>query len=571
MKLLLKQTKFVNNKYRIFLVLLLTYIIFTRIYSVFAIYPGNAPDEPGHIAITTALSQPTILTLKESFSYTTYRYAMYNPFAYIPGAFALKIASLFNPSINKMDRPLTITKKMIFSARIGGLLWFFMFLFFLYKIKDSFSKTISLYFLGIIALIPQITFIQSYDNTDKMGVATFIYLIWALKEKKLLHISLAIFLTMNCKMNFFVTLPLPFILFYFWYYKDIKEYFSKTFLYLFLPILFGSGWYIWNYFVNVYQYDGLLGFTALINIDNVKHFHPELFTLKFIAKSLASAFGYFGWMNLPLHMAYYFIWTLIICLIGLIYLFKSNLIIKNIRENSTNAWNLGFAVIFLLNWGAHYWAGYQFYSPQGRYLFPAIIILLIFYLKFAERILKQNKFWGHSLLTLTFIFIMISSINGLIISKLNPWRDGVEISPANIIQNENKQLIKNLKVGDIISQSFLATTNKIKIFAFHPKPLKKKIDINYKIRLLDKNRNILSETISDGQFITLQREKFIKISDKGIPLKIGNKYEIAIEILSANTNKDIFLISRSEKNVYKNGNASINGKNMPYDLAFYIF
>ncbi len=62
---------------------------------LFAVQPGNAPDEIGHMAMILSLAQGKYLTLQDSMELTRYPYPIYNPLGYIPSSVALAISSFF--------------------------------------------------------------------------------------------------------------------------------------------------------------------------------------------------------------------------------------------------------------------------------------------------------------------------------------------------------------------------------------------------------------------------------------------------------------------------------------------
>ena len=219
--------RFVNPPRFLFALVIVLAVLF-RVASLFAVSPGNAPDEFGHLVIALALSQPEVLTLKTEHNYSPYHYAIFDPLAYFPAAAMLHAGSKIDKTLNRMSIPMRISDRATYLARAGMLIWAAVFLVFLAKSARVHFGEDGWLAVGLCGLLPQLTFVQTYVNLDSMGVAAFSLLVWALSIRSLSLVTLAVALMANAKLNFLGTLPLPFVFFSFWYLPKIREFTRKT-------------------------------------------------------------------------------------------------------------------------------------------------------------------------------------------------------------------------------------------------------------------------------------------------------------------------------------------------------
>lgn len=351
----------------------ITLLLFRLTYLI-CIQPGNAPDEIGHMVMVVGFAKARYINLAESIRLTNYPYPIYNPMGYFPSSLALFLVSFFNNEILLMPDPFKFTALQNLVARIGMQVWTCGFIwFFLALIKELPLRTRTALVCAV-ALIPQIIFVQSYVNLDSIGLTVFLYLLWSIKNDHGGHFAFANFLLSCCKMNFFCLFPLP-ILFLLWkYQKQWEVLLRKTVFLLAVPCLVGFLWFGFSYWNNTRRYGAFLGFNALQDIYKSSTVGGlRIFSLGFLNMTLSSAFGRFGWMSLRFPEPVYSLWRVLLIPAGLFFLYKS---FRNSISPKSRFIVGSLSAVVLANLFIHYWASFtNDYQPQGRYIFPLVMIL----------------------------------------------------------------------------------------------------------------------------------------------------------------------------------------------------
>ncbi|NBX77488.1 MAG: hypothetical protein EBQ92_13115, partial [Proteobacteria bacterium] len=323
-----------------------------RIAMLIAVQPGNAPDEIGHMAMALSLAQGKVLTLQESMELTRYPYPVYNPLGYLPSSIALAIGSFLKFTSLDVSKPFTFTATQNLIARLGMQLWTVLFLCFFLKLIRSQSFIRKIAFCLAVGLLPQLIFVQSYVNLDSIGLSVFLYLVWAVLEKREGHIAFATFLLGCCKLNFFCLYLLP--CFYLWqnYRTNWLRAFQRATLLLMLPTALAFTWLIFSYFVNTRQYGSFLGFNALPDLYQSPKSGFRVFSLEFLNISLNSALGRFGWMSIRIPEIFSFPWRVLILPAALVLLFKKS---RKGEDAVSRDWARLCLAIVIANFASHYW------------------------------------------------------------------------------------------------------------------------------------------------------------------------------------------------------------------------
>lgn len=353
------------------------------------------------------------INLDESMALAQYPYSIYNPLGYLPSSILLGFVGLFKPEVLEISSPFLFTPLQNFIARIGIQFWTCLYCFFLLSLVKNFPTLKKVALVVCLAFIPQIIFVQSYVNLDSFGLTVFLYLLWAIARRHEVHIAFGVFLLSCCKMNCFCLLLLP-LAYVFWNYRSQKRLLlMKTTCLVGLPFSLLFVWLAFSYWVNTRAYGSFLGFDVLVKLYPSPPSRYRVFTLDFVNLSLASAFGRFGWMNLRLPEFVYFFWRLLILPAAVVYLWRA---VK--RPASAEAQWIAFTSIgvIFLNLFSHTWFSFNNeYQPQGRYLFPTILILISYLVDglLREPLNSSRKRWCISLC----LFIFLSSIGGSFVAS----------------------------------------------------------------------------------------------------------------------------------------------------------
>jgi hypothetical protein len=354
------------------MVLLWVFLFAFRLAMIFQIEPLNAPDEVGHLILVNSMARGRLMTLEEEHQYKPrYSYALFNPAPYVPYATGLRLAAVIDPTVLEMGKPLPLFKaRAVYAARLGGLLWFAVFGFFLVLLTRELPMFQRWGMALSIGLLPQLIFTQSYVNLDAMGTAVMLMLVWALKTRRLLWISTSVFLVLLSKLNYYCLVLLPVVLLWHWR-RDFPDFLKRVSLAVVLPLTLNIPWLIYSYQVNSGKYGTLLGFSALQKIYDDPPGRLRIFARAFTGNTVNSAFGVFGYFSQPMPTVFFWIWKGLLLPAGFVFLVSA--LLKSPRQ----PWHFALLVVAFTNTAMHYAASYQgALSPQGRYLFPACAIFL---------------------------------------------------------------------------------------------------------------------------------------------------------------------------------------------------
>ncbi len=568
-------------------------LLMLRVLMIFSIHPGNGPDEFGHMIVTTTLSQGKVTTLKEGLSYSTYPYAMYNPFAYLPSAGLLALASLKNPQLNHISKPTSgFSFESNYIARLGQCFWTVLYVCFLILLLKDDPFLVAL-FKGIaLGLLPQIVFVQSYVNLDAMGLPIFLYLIWSTQKRNLNHIAFASFMIMNCKVNFICALALPVTCFFLWYRTQPRLLLKNTILYLGIPILLGCSWFAYNSFYNLkgLGVDGAGGLESLRSIFHIDH-PPRgaVFSRNFLFTSLGSAFAAFGYMNQWLTPAIYKLFYVAVLLPSLLVLlgisprfieYSYKIIQKKEAGKRQQIWSfflsqfdsiqVGMIAVLMLNFFIHYYAGYTTsYQPQGRYLFPAMIVALLYFAKLVEYLLNSLVKFRYVLVSATMAFFVLAFIVSCRVMVENPYKMGFGYKEPEVAQTSADTTIDSILGRAEILQPFRAKSNRIAVVEILFATYQQSLSGDCEFKILDEHGNSLVnkvvrlENVHDNNYLPIHM-------GKPIDVKVGAQYSLFLKP-KENFHGNPFTIWSSKHVDSEFGSVRINGKKLEKTIAFKIY
>lgn len=456
-----------GRRLAIFIVVtLMVLAVATRILAVYAVYPGDAPDERAHMGLIVAISDGQLLAVDKEFPMTGYAFSIYNPLAYLPSVFALNTAwgwadqdkpqhsrdvflgkleelEAWKETWNSLDsstRPSwydylqeqdfsghsQFSFETTYLARWGNLVWALAYLVMIPLVIRPYRNSEKILLVGLLAFTPQILFVQSYVNLDSMGLFVSLYLFWAVREERWRHAALACLLTAFCKMNFYCIYFLPAAYLFFRYPWQWKLWLQRSLL-LFLPsfiVLVGWNWYV-HYEINTGMIGGALSIAALYGVEPGG---SRVFQWPFLEASLDSAFGLFGYLYQPVPIRWaYPLWKFVLIPVGLITLIVTAiryrpccaLFNRNAREPSREgALAIAVLAVLVVNVVIHYYASYgnNGYSPQGRYFFGAMVMFFCYW-PLATRWLKNGlaplRWFFNVGLALLFFFFSFYSLKDM--------------------------------------------------------------------------------------------------------------------------------------------------------------
>lgn len=349
----------------------------------------------------------------------------YSPYASIPGlnyiisAFFMLLAS-----------PFLKTNQLFFAARLTSLFSGIAVVYLAFKIAELiFPNRSSLKFIvpAFIAFLPQFTFVSAYVNNDSFGVfvsSLFLYLLlkgekkgWP--NKNIIFLGISMGLVLLAKYNAYVILALGVLYLLFSQARRRPRLAFKVFFMSFaIAIIFSGWWFIRNYIL----YKDIFGIA--VQKEAVMKIYPQYRTLadkglthlrvltetNWFSATDKSFFAAFGYVNLliPGWTYYFFRLFLIVSALGvLLYMIRS----KD-KKNVKLFIFLSLIVIASAIFSIHI-SLTSFFSPQGRYLFPAIIpFSLILCLGITNVFRKESL--RKSLIIIFFLFLIYANIISLL-------------------------------------------------------------------------------------------------------------------------------------------------------------
>jgi len=400
---------------------LLGLALVVRVLAIYAIYPGDAPDERSHMALLVAMSHGEILSVHEENPMTGYAFSIYNPAGYIPSALLLhrhwgdrlvgqhpsrdtfmtrlrelqeirrgweELPEATRPnwfdyvSAREFKGHAQFSFDTNYRARWGHFLWGAAYLLMIIPVIRPYRRSEQILLVGLLAFVPQIVYVQSYLNLDSMGLFVALYLFWAVRGEKLYHIAFACFLAAFCKANYYCIYFLPAVYLFFRYWFQWKEWIRLSLLWFGPAFLVMVGWnLVVHQLLNPDLEGGALAIAALYGEEPGG---AKVFQWLFLDSSLNSAFAHFGYLyqTLPIAWSYDF-WKFVLLPVAMITLILS-VAIPMVRQPSRlskmpREWILlaGVLTVVLVNIAIHYYASYGIngYSPQGRYMFGGLVML----------------------------------------------------------------------------------------------------------------------------------------------------------------------------------------------------
>ncbi|OGG32018.1 hypothetical protein A3I51_03975 [Candidatus Gottesmanbacteria bacterium RIFCSPLOWO2_02_FULL_38_8] len=403
----------------------------------------------------------------------------YPPLYYILLAVLYKIF-YFNNLINR-----------VFLARI------FQIIFYIGTVYISF-KTVKVIFSGnsflsysltlLVAFQPMFSFVSAGINSDNISNFIFsVYLFISLKliksvfsRKYLLALILTTLLGIYAKPQFYITLPLSFLLIF---YKIItlktgpEKRFFKAAIYMFIIFLILTFFSVFRLGPQILLSKLAYGFDLPKFLINLKTYaFPHLYR-----EVLPWYWGVYNWLGVTYPRIVHRIinWLILLSLIGFIFFFIRN-------RQKINRWpvngiiyllfaNLAFFLgVYLFDWLQFVESGFKFHlGVQGRYFFPLIISHLLFILigwrelfqifplllPLATKLLVVLMFILHwyalYLIALTYYDLSLLSVFIIQASQYKPWFFKGNLLLTQIFFSLTVNLaflLKYLKIGNLYGQ-----------------------------------------------------------------------------------------------------------------------
>jgi hypothetical protein len=524
-------SKIENHKKNILVALAIIGIIL-RVCYVFSIQPGNAPDEHGHMGFIKSMSQGKIITFKDGLKEINYPYATLNPLAYIPGAVAQKIYfSILKLGAEKLTE-FSFSECII--TRIGLLFWAALYILIAYKIASDIAFEGCVFLLLTTLFIPQVVFIQSYCNLDSMGLfATLIIFYSTIKNNnKLIFLSSAILSC--CKFNCYSVYV--FSVLYIMLTPKIMIYEKvKKILIIVAGASVGVLWITYSWWINTKEYHSFLGMSAWNQVYNCKLGGLSVFGKDFTITSIKSSFAMFGWMDTLIPNLYYILWIWLLLMPILIILGIDALRKRRIAIGIIS----GLFTIIVLHFTASFMGAYQ---PQGRYLIPGILLILLFPVDEYSVFYNIDKKVKRLYLIVLVTILVAGNCNSILAIKNcdnNPAEKffykniSLDQSPEYSIFCVNKISAEPLSPSYNLEQTFISRNNSITKLSIRFGTYGVRKEGITRIRISDNNNKVLEERFIDNS----------KLVDCGFynllfkpPLIIQAWKEYKIEISSNETN-----------------------------------
>lgn len=329
-----------------------------------------------------------------------------------------------------LNIPLYLSSRLLSVISGTGTVFFTFFI-----CKKLFKESNLKYYVPcILATIPQFAFINSYTNQDSFTIfltSIMIYLWfkgvednWDYKTVVLTGITSGIMLLSYLNGYTIILATLLIVLI------SYKDKLSKTFLYKLLLCIFVmflvSAWF---FIRNAVHYNGdFLGLRYMSELSETlawDRFKPSLratlarrnlgvwhlfFHTSWIKTTFKSFWAVFDYMTIHIKPSYYaFILILNIAglagVIGLIIKNVKNGVLKGIKDNK-----IYFTLIFsiIISTLLHiYYSVYSDYQPQGRYMFPALVPIVLLLFKGLYEVMAE-RYRDYAYKALTFIFISVN-------------------------------------------------------------------------------------------------------------------------------------------------------------------
>lgn len=296
-------------------------------------------------------------------------------------------------------------------ARLPNILYFITFLLLTWATLKKvfvFENTRKIAFISIV-LIPQIIFINAYVNSDgfSLMIGTFVVYMWfkifneGLMWKNIILGSIALGFLASTKYNYFILFPGTAI-FILSSSKQLgwKKIITFSFAALLGVAILSGWWYARNYFL----YGDALGFSTVKKTFEILapnqsaladlgyNSFATLFGTNWSEWSFKSFFAVFGWTSITLPNIFYGAIFLFVALSFFGWLFHC-VEIKNISKKilfkKSPLYLAFFFTITASIWLSLWTSVYNDFQPQGRYLFPAVIPIMIVIIKGIQRFNKM--------------------------------------------------------------------------------------------------------------------------------------------------------------------------------------
>lgn len=299
--------------------------------------------------------------------------------------------------------------------------------------KRIFIKSKVKYILPIfLATIPQFAFLNSYVNQDSFmiflsSITVFLWIEGVANNWEwdvVIKISIVNGLIMLTYMNGYSIILCTVILVIITYKDKNAEFYKKTAIFVLIVILV-SGWF---FIRNLIIYNGeLFGSSISLELQEklaIESLKPSLrdvpykhgfnmFTMivhtDWLKKCFMSFWALLGNMDIRLNSGYYFIYVVISVLTIIV-------LINNMRRSLVNrnyGYNLKLRIVFIIEIFvvliiSMRYSTYNDFQPQGRYVYPAIIPIIIFIGEVFEYFLRKFTYKKWIIFSLFCIIIILN-------------------------------------------------------------------------------------------------------------------------------------------------------------------
>lgn len=305
--------------------------------------------------------------------------------------------------------------------------------YFTWKIsKKIFKNSPAKYFLPVfLAFIPQFAFVSAYTNQDSCTVflsAAMIYL-WIRgietnwNMNTIVKASIVSSIILLSYLNGYAILIATLFIVLSTYKGKLSSGFFKKVLVVFAIIALISGWF---FIRNAYYYNGDFIGRNTINIVSEQRGAPEfkpstmktlhkqnkgftalIFDTSWISITFKSFWAEFDYMSIRVNYIYYFL-ILILNIAAFMGISYKTIHIKKqgIRKLYDKKFYIALLLLSIVSFALHcYYSIYVDFQPQGRYMFPGLVAIIIFICKGIDELIDRKKYK-----LIAYNFIGISSV-----------------------------------------------------------------------------------------------------------------------------------------------------------------
>jgi hypothetical protein len=406
---------FVNkNKDMLFLSVLLVFSFLIYICWVVIIPFNHAPDEFLRVDVVNFIYKyRTLPILGDNRLVYDVHGISYVGTPYLPYIMGALLGILVKDVMNINVELLTVARMISVLSGVGTI-------YFSWKIsKKIFGNSPAKYFLPVfLAFIPQFAFVCSYINQDSFTVflsAAMIYL-WIRgietnwDVKSIVKISILSGIILLSYLNGYAILVATLFIVLVTYKGKLSRGFLNKILIAIAIMALISGWF---FIRNAYYYHGDFIGRKTINIvseqrglanfkpSTMKTLHRQgqgftnlIFDTSWVSMTFKSFWAYFDYMSIQVNYKYYFLILIlnVVAFMGIsyktIYIWK-----QGIKKLLNKKFYIALVVLSVISFLLHcYYSIYVDFEPQGRYMFPGLIAIIILMCKGIDEIIDNKKY-----------------------------------------------------------------------------------------------------------------------------------------------------------------------------------